>query len=176
MSITLGNLTWRGFAMSGFKWSLLPLALSSLCACGAGPSQDGNTQIRNEVFKGAVPAMVKFVPQGKTIYPSVPKHEVKCYKMLNHFSGGKDVLFRDEKPTRPYIVLGVLEYNLTWWHDGDIQGVLNENVCKVGGDDVLMYESFQSGANTVIDAAVAKPGRWYYQSMQVAVIKFTDKS
>jgi hypothetical protein len=134
----------------------------------------GDSDFRKAIFAGESPVQIQFTPSTNRAYSPVPEHKVTCYKMINHFEGQPERVFKDTEPPKHYEVIGTLELSETWYYDPDIQQLLDMYVSQHGGDDVLKFENFQKRGQVLLDPRLGRPGHYYFQSIKVSILKYTE--
>jgi hypothetical protein len=114
---------------------------------------------------------VRFVPAGNQTYPPTKATDIKLYRIVLHTASRPEgTTRRDEKPSRPYITVGKLYFGENWYTGKNLDELTEKYVPEVGGDAVLTWEIFQTGA-----ANIPGMGSWYYATYEVEVIRYTDR-
>jgi len=118
---------------------------------------------------------VQFVPAGVDRYPPTDVQDVHSFKAVLHWPGSPDLIRRDEKPARPYKVVGELRFGENWYYESNIKELVNTHVPRVGGDAVLVYHAYQSKSAWMKNPDSGDFNNVYFQSIALEVIRYTDR-
>jgi len=113
---------------------------------------------------------VKFTPAGSLTYPPTDATGIKTYKVVLYLFDDPPKVRRDEKPTRPYVVIGKLQFGKNWYTSENLTELEEKHVPQVGGDAVLTWSNHQRGA-----AVIPGVGTFSYAAHEAEVIRYTDK-
>ncbi len=112
---------------------------------------------------------VRFVAAGNQKYPPTKETERRAYRVVWHIGNGPEEIRRNEKPTRPYTIIGKLYFGENWYTDKNLDELRSKYVSEVGGDAILTWEVFQTSA-----AALFEGVNLYYATYEAEVIRYTD--
>jgi len=113
---------------------------------------------------------VKFIPAGSQTYSPTDATRIKTYKVVLYLFDDPPKVRRDEKPTRPYVVIGKLQFGKNWYTSENLTELEEKHVPLVGGDAVLTWSNHQIGA-----AFIPGVGTFSYAAHEAEVIRYTDK-
>jgi hypothetical protein len=113
---------------------------------------------------------VKFTPAGSLTYPPTDATGIKTYKVVLYLFDDPPKVRRDEKPTRPYVMIGKLHFGKNWYTSQNLAELEKKHVPQVGGDAVLTWSNHQRGA-----AVIPGVGTFSYAAHELEVIRYTDK-
>jgi hypothetical protein len=117
-----------------------------------------------------------FTPSDTTEYPPTGTNPIEVFKIIKTFPGLSDKVLKDEKPTRPYVVIGEVHFEKDWYgEEEEIQQLFDKYVPQIGGDAILQYVMH-------IEKSVPLKKRfeddlriWYRAELEIDVIRYTDK-
>ena len=113
---------------------------------------------------------VKFTPAGSLTYPPTDATGIKTYKVVLYLFDDPPKVRREEKPTRPYVVIGKLHFGKNWYTSENLTELEEKHVPQVGGDAVLTFGIHQTAA-----AFLPGVGNLFYAAYELEVIRYTDK-
>ena len=81
------------------------------------------------------------------VFEPTELEDLPIFQVINHTKDatGSQVV-KDERPTRPYMDLGVLKCPLNWYYRSTLEGYLQEKTAAVGGHAILVMETYEIGS------------------------------
>ena len=117
-----------------------------------------------------------FKPNDTKEYPPTSTNPVKVFKMIKTFPELSDKVYKDEKPSRPYVVVGTLHFDKDWYgEDEEIQQLFDQHVPKVGGDAVLQYVMHVEKSVPLRKKIEGDFRIWHRAELELEIIRYTDK-
>ena len=151
---------------------LLRIALSA--SASAGPALVPAPERPQPISSFAV----EFAPARAETYPPTDITEVKRYKTVAHWPGEPDWVSDAEEPTRPYAVVGTLDFPIAWhFLEKDVsscpaqEGLVVHHVRAVGGHAVLLCEVDERSREILFDPVATIS----YRAITLQVIRWTDE-
>ena len=77
---------------------------------------------------------VKFTPAGSQTYSPTGATGIKTYKVVLYLFDDPPKVRRDETPTRPYVMVGKLQFGKNWYTSQNLTEQEEKHVPQVGGD------------------------------------------
>ena len=121
---------------------------------------------------------VEFTPAGPERYPATNATEVERFKTISHWPGAPDKVSDEEKPSRPYVLVGKLHFPLAWHHlESGVswcpaeEELIATNVRAVGGDAILLCEVTEHARWMMLNP----PATVSYREITLQVIRYTDR-
>ncbi|MBA7542653.1 hypothetical protein ES705_34977 [subsurface metagenome] len=79
--------------------------------------------------------------------------DLPIFKIINYTGDAtRPEVIKDERPTRAYIDLGVLECLLNWYYWSTLEGYLQEKIAAVGGHAIILMETYEIGRAMATEA------------------------
>ncbi len=98
--------------------------------------------------------------------------DVPIFKIINYTGNAKQPqVVKDERPTRAYIDLGVLECPLNWYYMSTLEGYLKEKTAEVGGHAILLMATYEVD-RTVVHDEMENVAEVVFMSVTAQVIYF----
>jgi hypothetical protein len=116
---------------------------------------------------------VQFIPKGDILYPPTDVENVEIFRNVNYM-GDKKVLF-DDKPSRPYIIIGELVFPFEWYFESTLNKLVNREVKKVGGDAILEYNTYQKSAALAKNPENNQTENAFLMSIKAIVIRYIGR-
>lgn len=121
---------------------------------------------------------VEFAPASAERYPATNVTEVNRFKTISHWPGAQDKVSDEEKPSRPYVVVGKLHFPRAWhyletgvsWCPAEA-GLIAASVGAVGGDAVLLCEVTEHARGLSFNPRAILS----YREITLQVIRYTDR-
>ena len=117
---------------------------------------------------------IKFNKTNSKEYSKTNIKDIKIYKNINHFLGQDDSVHSDELPVRPYEVIGILAFDEEWYFASTLEQLINQKVGEIGGDAILLYETYQVSAARIKRQDTGKIEDLYLMKVEATVIKYSD--
>jgi hypothetical protein len=112
---------------------------------------------------------VRFTPaEGQACSPTEASG-IKAYRIVLHLFDRPPQVQRDERPSRPYVMIGRLQFGENWYTNKNLTELTEKHVPEIGGDAVFTVSIHQSAA------AVFAGAGFYYATYELEVIRYTDK-
>ncbi|MBA7557799.1 hypothetical protein ES705_50571 [subsurface metagenome] len=101
--------------------------------------------------------------------------DVPIFKIINYIGNAtQPQVVKDERPTRAYIEIGVLECPWNWYYWSTLEGFLLEKIAEVGGHAILVMETYEIDRTEVREAReIAKEA--VLMSVKAQVIYFAPE-
>ncbi len=107
-------------------------------------------------------------------YQPTNHREIYKYKNINHFTGMDDKIYINEKPSRPYEIIGIMKLKKDWYFDSTLDKLVDPKVRAFGGDAILKYQTFQSKAAVIKRQDTGEIENLYYMGIEATIIRFLD--
>ena len=118
--------------------------------------------------------IVKYVPKDHTSYSTSKIDPYPPFKMTSAYPGQSPSIIEDEKPKRPYIIIGEMEFQLNWYDNKTIAELIRLHIPKTGADGVLTYHMVQKSAAMMKNPQSGKFRDMYYGTITLELLKYTD--
>ena len=116
-----------------------------------------------------------YTPVDSQTYSATESDPYPPFKMTWALAGSPVKVNRDEKITRPYIMIGKMVFKSNWYDDETIAKLIRLYVPQKGGDAVSSYHMAQEAAAMMKDPDTGKFRTYYRGTIHLEIIRYIDK-
>lgn len=130
--------------------------------------------IRSNFDKLCGKSEIKFKQTGDTKYSPTTLSKVEIYKTIVHFKGLDSEVKKDDIPSRPYVVIGTLEFPKRWYYSSTIDKYLLDIMSQVGAHAVLEYIVYQDAVMYRKYEPTNEMINVFHMYMDATLIRYSD--